>query len=258
MATYMFAQAPTAEQRRLDALAELYDEGTIRHVVERGIGAGARCWEVGAGSGTIALWLSERAGPGGSVLATDLDTRFLDRWVGGNLDIRRHDVVAEPPPEGPFDIIHARALVEHLPDRAGVVAKLASVLAPGGWLLLEDVVMMPPASAPAAPVVERVVAAFTAGFRLAGAEPNYGLQLPADLEAAGLRHVGRHARIPVVSSATPSADFHLLSLEHLREAFVAAELLTDDEVDEALALMRTPGTTVLGPVMVAAWGQRPA
>jgi len=54
--------------------------------------------QVGARRGSIARWLAERVGPRGSVLATDLDTRFLADLPTGvrvrRLDLRHDDVEA--------------------------------------------------------------------------------------------------------------------------------------------------------------------
>ncbi|HZM84459.1 MAG TPA: class I SAM-dependent methyltransferase [Candidatus Limnocylindrales bacterium] len=38
-----------------------------------------------------------------------------------------------------FDVIHARAVLTHLPERDEVLARLVAALRPGGWLLIEDV-----------------------------------------------------------------------------------------------------------------------
>ena len=51
----------------------------------------------------------------GRVVATDLDTRFLDALHESNLDVLRHDVRTDDLPEETFDLIHARLLLEHLP-----------------------------------------------------------------------------------------------------------------------------------------------
>jgi hypothetical protein len=44
------AQAPA----RFDALAAIFDPGTIRHLRERGVAEGWHCLEIGAGGGSIA------------------------------------------------------------------------------------------------------------------------------------------------------------------------------------------------------------
>src|ERR1700760_3480307 len=49
------------------------------------------------------------------------------------LDIRSHDL-----PPGEFDLVHARLVLEHLPDRTNILRKLAQKLRPGGWIVIED------------------------------------------------------------------------------------------------------------------------
>src|SRR6266571_4995104 len=77
------------ERRRVQVLAESLDENTIGHLRGLGAGAGWRCLEVGAGSGSVARWLAGQAGAG-RVVATDVDTRFVD--VPDGVEVLRHDV----------------------------------------------------------------------------------------------------------------------------------------------------------------------
>src|SRR3954466_14899908 len=139
MSTYVFDQAWQKERGRLTALESLYDGVSRRLLDERGVRAGWRCLEVGGGAGGIARWLADRVGETGYVLATDLDTRFLRQDVRPNLEVRTHNIVTDPLDEAVFDVIHARAVVEHVADREQVIKRLAAALRPGGWLVIEEV-----------------------------------------------------------------------------------------------------------------------
>jgi trans-aconitate methyltransferase len=55
------------------------------------------------------------------------------------IEIRRHDIVKEALEEHAFDLVHARLLLEHLPERNLVLPKLVRALRSGGWLLVESV-----------------------------------------------------------------------------------------------------------------------
>ena len=79
MADYPFDQAWQHESERLTALEQALDPGTIHHLEALGVGPGWRCWEVGAGAGSIAAWLCQRVGDEGHVMATDLEMTFLER-----------------------------------------------------------------------------------------------------------------------------------------------------------------------------------
>src|SRR5437764_7055243 len=87
---------------RLASIEEWLDPGTISHLRARGIGAGWRCLEVGGGGGSIARWLCAQVRPGGQVVATDRDTRLLERLPEPNLRGERHDVAGEPRPASAF------------------------------------------------------------------------------------------------------------------------------------------------------------
>jgi len=126
---------PTASDM-LGALGATLDRFTTARLLEAGVAPGMRCLEVGAGAGTIAVWLADQVGPDGTVLATDLKPQHVPAHP--RLTTIQHNVVTEPLPEGDFDIIHVRAVLQHLPQRREVLAKLADALAPGGVLVVEE------------------------------------------------------------------------------------------------------------------------
>ena len=75
---YVFDNAVTAETgMRFAGLEVTFDPSTIRYLTGVGVAEGWACWEIGAGGGSIARWLAEQVGPTGSVLATDIDPRFI-------------------------------------------------------------------------------------------------------------------------------------------------------------------------------------
>jgi len=123
---------------RLAALAAIFDPWTFAHLERLGVGAGARVWEVGAGGPSLPRWLAERVGPTGSVLATDIDISWAESAGGPNVEVRRHDVSADPVPGTGFDVVHARLVLVHLTARDRALTSMVESLRPGGWLLVED------------------------------------------------------------------------------------------------------------------------
>jgi Dimethyladenosine transferase (rRNA methylation) len=103
---YVFDNAWHEAKQRLELLESFGDPATIRHLEALGILPAGAAWRLGPGAGSIALWLSQRVGPAGSVVATDLDTRFLEPLSQPNLEIRRHDIAAEELPDVEFDLVH--------------------------------------------------------------------------------------------------------------------------------------------------------
>ena len=124
--------ASASEHERLAVLERNYDPDTFRLLENRGVAPGWRCAEVGAGRGSVAEWLADAVGPEGSVVAFDIDTTHLDHLSSRpNLDVRRHDIVAEPIGEATFDLVHTRLVIEHLPEPERLVEMLAEATCRG-------------------------------------------------------------------------------------------------------------------------------
>jgi SAM-dependent methyltransferase len=257
------ALPPTeAERQRLRALAGMLDPVTFSHLTGLGVGEGWRCLEVGAGEGSIARWLSARVGSG-SVVATDLDTRFLDFPAAGNVQVLRHDISADPCPGGPFDLIHARYVLMHIPGREQVLRELASWLKPEGWLLIEDGFMLPELAAE--PLVARFYAAVARQLAdQAGSDYRWALTLPAPLRELGLRRTGGAAHIPADApvgtdraSVVPDAvAVRVRTLEQMQAGLIAAGLLTAHDVSELTTVLADPDLVLYCAGWVSAWGQR--
>lgn len=139
MSGYIYDPASEQERQRLAILESVQDPDTIRRLETLGVGDGWRCLEVGGGAGSITRWLCQRVGTSGRVVATDLDTRFLDALDEAALEVRRHDITSGELEDGAFDLVHARYVLEHLPAREAALRRMVAALAPGGWLLVEDV-----------------------------------------------------------------------------------------------------------------------
>jgi len=136
-AEYAFDNRSMAAAAQFACLERYLDPISAGRLAPPVVRDGYHCWEVGAGAGSVAHMLSRSVGWDGLVVATDLDTGQLMRHDG--LEVCTHDVRHEAPPAGgPFDVIHARLVLLHLPERRQVLRTLASALAPGGWLVVEE------------------------------------------------------------------------------------------------------------------------
>jgi SAM-dependent methyltransferase len=255
MATYAYDQAWQDERERLAGIERLWDEGTFALLERLGVGPGSQVAEVGAGGGSVVEWLGERVGAAGRVLATDVYLKFVEPLAGGPVEIREQDIVAEPLPEGEFDLVHTRLLVEHVGTAA--LPNLAAGLKPGGILLLEDYDMGCTGFHPPNPAAERVVDALLDTMAAVGFDRECGRKLPAELEALGLEDVVAEGRVRLMRSASPEMIFFKLSLGALRGAMVETGRSSDAEIDHVLAELEEPGRVALSPVLVACWGRRP-
>lgn len=123
---------------RLRLLAALLDPGTFELLDRLGVKAGWRCLEVGAGGGSVAAWLCDRAGPHGSVLATDIDATVLRELEHPRLEVRVHDVLTDQLPEREFDLVHARLVLAWLARPELGLRRMVAALKPGGLMLVEE------------------------------------------------------------------------------------------------------------------------
>jgi SAM-dependent methyltransferase len=255
MAEYMLTDRE--QRQRLEAIEAWLDPQTIERLTALGVGVGWRCLEVGAGGGSIAAWLCQRVGPTGHVLATDLNTHFLDTVDAPNLTVLRHDIATDALLEGDFDLVHARALLEHVSARETALAKMVAALKPGGWLLAEagDYSAWTPVTG------DPQVAAFFARASAAllhflPMDEFYGRHLAQELKAHRLVDVSTEGRVYMVDGSSSSAQIWRTIWSTLAEKIVAASVLTADELAAFIGLHDNPHFAWTSPIVMAAWGHR--
>lgn len=224
--------------------------------------AGWRCLEVGAGGGSIAAWLGQRVGPSGQVVATDIDPRFVAALAAPYVEVRRHDIAHDDLEAGALDLVHARAVLEHLPEHERALDRLVGALRPGGWLLVEDTdfVSFVPGSGmddAAAALFARCWAVSRVAGEARGSLTDYGRRLYGAVAARGLDELGAEGRVALARGGSPVAEAWRLTAEQLRGAIVGPDKLSEPELDRYLALLQDPAVTWMMPTMVAVWARRP-
>jgi len=265
MNTYVFDQGWQKERDRLRGIESLHDSYSTRCLADLGVSEGWHCLEVGFGAGGVALWLAEQVGSTGRVLAVDLDPRFLDGHGRANLEVRKLDILTDPLEEAAFDLAHARAVLEHIPDRQRALERMVSAVRPGGWLVLEAAYFGgamietlvnytdPPEHAP---LYERIGRAVVAVFTAAGGDATFGARLVRALKNAGLVSIAAEARTHVVAGGTE--NWVRGTAEHLADHLVRTGLVTASDIESVLAMTVDPSCHYAPSCMVTAWGQRPA
>jgi SAM-dependent methyltransferase len=255
---YLLDNARAEAGERFVALAELFDGVTCGHFDRLGVGPGWRCWEVGAGGRSIPGTLAAAVGPTGYVLATDINPAWLD--AHGTYEVRRHDLATDPPP-GAFDLVHARLVLVHLPDRARALATMVAALRPGGWLLVEDAdtelqpLVCLEETGPAQQRANRLRRAFRELMTHRGADLRYGRTLPRTLREAGLVDVAAAGSFPV--GGTVCDRLEIATIRHIRAELVAARLTDDAEIDAHLAAVAAGELDLTLAPLISAWGRRP-
>lgn len=248
------------ELTRLRLLQQRYDGRTFDRLTALGPLAGALCLEVGAGAGSVARWLAVQTGPSGRVVATDADPRFLADTEEAGVEVRRHDILADPLEPARYDLVHCRALLCHLPDPARALRVMAAAVRPGGWLLAEDadycsLVAADPAH-PLSPrfdtIMPKLLAFIAAGRAF---DPFFGRCLPGLVMSAGLAYAGHEAIACHRQGADAAAEVLARSLERTRNRTLRHGAVGPSEFAAVLSALRDPSFSFVDALSVAAWGR---
>ncbi|MEW2581418.1 class I SAM-dependent methyltransferase [Streptomyces syringium] len=266
MSTYVMemGDASHLELERLRSLETIADPGSRRVLAQLGITGGWRCLEVGAGAGSMALWMADQVGEFGRVVATDIDTRHLGPAAEHGIEIRIHNVLADSMAEWSFDLVHARMVVEHLPDPPTTIRRMSACLAPGRWLVVEDLdlrettitrIVHKAAQSGTADSVELMLRGTVRAMTAVGGHPTLGPRLPETLSDAGLMDTGSYSRVPSLRGGL--TGFYMLSLRRLGPTLIKTGQLDQDGYDRAMAQFEDPSLRFPAPPLVAAWGRVP-
>lgn len=106
------------------------------------ISAGMRAIEIGAGTGLLGL---QFAGDLASLLLTDPSTGMLEvaaekvrRGALSTVTVAPFELLRDPAPLGPFDLLLSLLVLHHVDDTAAAFAAMYGLLGPGGRIALAD------------------------------------------------------------------------------------------------------------------------
>jgi SAM-dependent methyltransferase len=257
---YRFDNAWLQARERLADLEAQLDPGTIRRLEARGVGDGWRCLEIGGGGGSITAWLCKRVGPAGRVVATDINTRFLEALDFGNLELRVHNVAEDELEHEAFDLVHIRGVLAHISKRDTALRRVVAALRPGGTLLVEEpdnctFVADPRAGTVACELLLNTLNAIQAAT---GIDAQYGRRLFADVAALGLVDVGAEGYATFGRGATRAGEFFRLTFTQIRDRVLETGQVTTEQLEAVIALFGDPNFVWMNPLGVAAWGTRSA
>lgn len=259
---YQFDHEWEHERARLAALEAVFDPCTKRSILATEPRRGWSCLEVGGGGGSIAAWLCDLVGDEGSVVATDLETKFLKAIDAPNLRVRKHDIVRDSLGEESFDLVHSRAVLDHLPERDAVLQKLLHTLRPGGWLTLEGGDF---SSVRAVGCADDEAEFFNHGFQLVidaaraiGFDPLYGRRLGSALREAGLTETVCEGVVFEWSSEHAFAQLYSMTFQRLRDPVVERGIVSAHDFDRLVGMMTRPGFHAISNTVFAARGRKSA
>ena len=266
---YALARTPQ-EYERLRTQSRTWEPTTARLLDRLPLAAGSRCLDAGCGPGETMRLMAERVGPGGYVLGIDVDAR-LGAWAAVELqqaghcqcDFSRTDVTAcESIPGEPFDLVYARLLLYHLPQRIAVLRRLWDAVAPGGHLLIQDYDVRTVGVLPTLGSVDEFGRMIVDAFLAAGCDVHVGARLP---ELFGRAGIGTPDGTDVAGRIEPLAqaqDFLKSVYQSVAPRAISRGILTQERADAWGSELtrdadRFPERPLLWPLLISAWKRKP-
>lgn len=250
------AQAPAHHV----ALAELLDLGTRNRIRQLLDLPGKRCLEVAAGGGSIAVWLASQVGPSGHVIATDLKPRHIP--ASDRLEVREHDITSGDYLGG-FDLVHARLLLNHLPEREKALKHMIDALEPGGVLLTEDFLPTPGqevvARAPdakTAALLARYQTLHTGTLASHGNDRAWSRRAHSAFYAAGLVDVQVNAYGSAWQGGGPGCRLLEAGIAQLRDDYLTVGI-SDEDLEAVSAALLDPRVSLNGFFTIQTSGRKP-
>jgi ubiquinone/menaquinone biosynthesis C-methylase UbiE len=225
---------------RLQVLARVLAPTTSLLLDRVGPLDGARVIDVGCGGGDVTFELARRTGANGKVLGVDLDEAKLalardDAAREGLTQVSFETAdVTKPWPVSDVQLIYARFILTHMRDPALVLGHARNALAPGGWIVMEDIDYAGRFCDPPSPALERADALYVKAAQARGGDPFIGRYLDRYLEAAGFVDVATSLVQPY-SRRGEAKMAVLLTLKATADGLVATGLIAREEVDRLIA-----------------------
>jgi SAM-dependent methyltransferase len=176
--------------------------------------------------------------------------------------VRLHDIVNDELDQASFELVHARLLLLHVPERRRVLVKMVAALKPGGWLLIDDfdctwLPFVPNCREDVdARLFVKVADAFHRVLEAGGVDIAHGRGFYPMLRAQGLVNVEVDGSVQVWPGGSSGALLWRANIEQVRAKLVGGGLLTEEEVERFFRLVEDPEFSVSSYVLVSGWGQR--
>jgi SAM-dependent methyltransferase len=256
------------ETERLRRQAEELADVSSTVLDRAGLGPGQRAIDLGCGPRGVVDVMARRVTPGGTVIAVDADPDHVaaarafvaERHLDG-VEVVVADARSTGLPEASFDVVHCRTLLVTVPRPAEVVAEMARLVRPGGWVVAVEPDVEYSMCYPPCVAFERICELFIVAFSRNGADPMLGRKLPELFGRAGMRDVWVDVKPQLFPPGHTRRTNRLDLARSLARPIVAMGLASEAELEEldrqARAHLNHPDTVTMSGFLFLAGGRKP-
>jgi SAM-dependent methyltransferase len=255
----------SAAANRLKILNNIYGPGGRRLLIEAGIRRGMRVADLGCGTGMVTQVLADFVGPEGEVVGVDFSGAQIEQARQllpadvKNVSFVQASATDTALPRESFDLVYSRFLLIHLTEPDAALREMYALLKPEGTIVCEDGDLTTAGSEPFSKLH-----AFSILFGqlgpVWGVDYTLGRRLFRMVLAANFHAPEISFNQPVIAKGENKRVLEL-SVAEAGPAFVAAGLITNEELTKTLAKMRqlAEDETVLAlmPRMSQVWARKP-
>jgi SAM-dependent methyltransferase len=265
---YSLGSSPAERDRLRRQSGELRDHSAL--LLDRvGIAGGWQAIDLGCGPSGILDLLADRVGPAGRVVGLEFEPanvalarEFAAEHSLANVEVIQGDAHQTGFPSATYDLVHARTLLINIPDPAVVVAEMARLARPGGWVAALEPDGGGAVCYPPNPAWDRLTQIFFSAQQVDGADTFIGRRLPELLRRAGLIDIGVEAKADIYPAGNSRRTIRADLVRSMRPKILAAGIASERELDEVDQAVREhlsdPDTVMLPHLLFLAWGRKPA
>ncbi len=244
-----------AELERLQLQARVWEPEAEVMLDQIGLQAGWQCLDLGCGAMGI-------LGP-----LVDLDARqlaaaraFVQEAGLHNVEIIEQNAYHTGFPRESFDLVHVRFVFAPVGRDEDLLGEMVALTKPGGIVAIQE----PDATCwncfPQHEAWDRLKGAILAAFKQGGGDFNAGQRTYGMLRQAGLEEVRIRAAVVALHNGHPYMRLPIQFATSLRQRILDARLLTEAQLEEALAacekITRNPETFVMSFIVTQVWGRK--
>lgn len=254
------------ERLRMQAEAYAFDAEVMLDRI--GVQADWHCIDLGCGAGGITDLMSSRVGSEGRVLGLDANPAMVEAartWAKARglkgVEYLQGDAYETGLPREEFQLVHFRFLAFTAGQEKKLLKEALALTKPGGVLAIQEPGSLTLNCYPPHPSWDRLRKALEDVFTAINCDLNLAQRLYGLLHREGLEDIQYRPFLVGFTSRDAMADYLPQTIESLKKALLEHQLISEREMEEALAACRNhlaqPDTISSSALVTQAWGRKP-